>query len=325
MSGASRMIAAIRAAHQLSTPQFAVAPAPRDGPSIAAPGRIAHVKRIFAVDSSNTVDPDVWIDVLRIDELPIAFQSKSDTGTVGQIIQHVLLWNDDPNNPLPYVDNSNADIQGENANATRNTHPLQIYDPADPPTDPGPLDDNPWLWVVDRLPVQFQSDSESGAVGQTIWLVFDNTQPDGNIGLGPNKPPSQRVVGVAKVVNNDLGGAQMSDDDGSNPALVDWETYFEAYQAGTIDDTQSINVEFTERYTIQFQSDTDTGMVGQDIWFQFATTRLIEPFFQAGDPDVVDVNGNPAVFRTDPFQTIVNVGYGGLAVEFGNHEGPPKK
>jgi hypothetical protein len=254
--------------------------------------RRAHVKRVFATESDTVLNTEVWIDVLRLDQLPVAFQSSADSGAVGQEIDYVLHWNDDPNHPKDQIDNSKADQQGENANAARETSQLAIENP-ESPDDPQVL-----LWIIERALVSRQADPDTGKLGQDVQLVFDNAVV------------ADREVSVIKVVNNDLGGMQMADQDGRNPAIVDWNDYQQALQAGQTDDSQRLDVECTDRYSGAFQAAETTGAAGQYITFVLANGQ-VEQLFDAGDPKAVDV------IRTDPLQVIVNVGFGGLAVIFG--------
>jgi hypothetical protein len=301
-------------------------------------GRQAHVKRVFQLednpnyDPSNldagpaqTINPDIWVDMLRIDQLPVIFQS-TDDGRLGQRIIYKLKWNDDPNDQDPTIDNSAADVQAENANiSSRKTRQLKIKNPESPDDLTAQLK----LWIVEKLRVE-RNGKETGKSGQGVQYVFNNTPITGDPDNPDAIPNLKRTTSVIKVMNNDLAGMKMSDDDGSNPVLVDWFTYTDALSSEDAEiDTGGVHldVEVTDNLWVGFGADEDSGIVGQIIQFILQPgNNPIEDWFEQGDISAVDVNGDPAVVRTDPLQDVVNVNFGGLAVIFGvKDEDAPKK
>src|SRR5262252_3881818 len=109
--------------------------------------RKGHVKRIYKIavnpdTKEEGIVTDIFVDVRRIDRMTIVYQNVSVAGTDVEIqpVTHVFMWNDDPNNPIDGIDRSNADSEGENANAHRKTTKRRISDP-DVPTDKSPLPD----------------------------------------------------------------------------------------------------------------------------------------------------------------------------------------
>ena len=299
--------------------------------------RTAHVKRIFAGGTPGgggavardtagpSLDTEMYVDVLRWDKLPVVFRSYDD-GQTEQTITYKMLWNDDPSNPLQNVDASRADSQGEDANAVRKTHQKAIINPTDP-DNPTPVK----VFVIDSAKIKFQTDTDTGIQGQIIKLTFLNTVQGA---AGDPNAPSQRVakrkVTAIKVPQNDLKGLTMSDSDGRNPRIVDWETVYKpALQSGGKDTSQQIDVEVTLQYTHVFQTDTKYpfggGKVNQEVIFALGHNRKVAELYDAGNPDAADKNGRPCIVRMDPLSTIVNVGFGGLAVIFGpNHQDAPK-
>jgi hypothetical protein len=292
------------------------------GDGFPATGRSAHVKRVFALEGGgearaqakggdqSAIISDCWIDVLRVDHLPVAHWGDN-YGTNNQQIDFVVHWNDDPDNPEENTDDSNADIQYENANAARETHQLEIKNPQVSQNDVQDGDDNQ-LWLIDRTGLQiFQSDGVSGKHGQGIIFTFHNDQPQGQGGENDDGRPADRNVQVVKVVNNDLGGFEMANEDGSHPKIVPFEDYLKRLKAGTNDDSQYLDVEITTRYHHRFQTDEVRGGVqGQEIVMSMIEGKtLAEGYFDYGDPEARDVDGLPCLVRTDPFQTIVNVGF----------------
>lgn len=255
--------------------------------------RKAHVKRIYQQDpDTGNINQDVWVDVLRIDQLSIAQQGK-DTGAQGIITNYNFKWDDDPNNFINI-----GDQQQENANPKRVTEQLPIKNP----------DDNTQsinLWIVDRLTTILQGQT-SGVAGQGTRLVFNNTPffpaPD-----APAGTPSNRTTSVVKIINNDLGGSGGLD---MTLGPVDWfNVYLPALTNGQKDDSQHINVEMTDDFKVLFGPDAtnDSGAVGQVIKYVLGNNRPVENLFDQADP-YADAN-TPAI-RTDPLQTIVNVNWG---------------
>jgi hypothetical protein len=274
--------------------------------------RSSHVKRIRQV----TTDPetgeqsladDVWIDVLRLDKLPINFRS-TDLGASGQLIAYVLVWNDDPFNPAGNIDASNADAQFENANASRKTVQIDVQDPGVPSAS---SDNSVKLWIINQLTLIARGqDFPQG--WQNRKIVFNNLPADGSKGT-----PAKRQVSVLKIVNNDLNGMKMIDDDGK-PFVVAWETYRQALQDGKSDpdDPLYLTVEFPDRFTLDFGADALLGTRGQHIAYVPTGYQAIENLFEAGDPEALNADGNSALIRTDPLQVIVNCGSNIIAVEF---------
>jgi hypothetical protein len=308
------------------------------GNDFPAKGRNAHVKRVFALegggdarkgraagDQSNILT-DTWFDMLRIEHLPVTFWGDS-YGSHAQQIDFVVHWNDDPNNPEDTIDDSNADIQYENANAARTTHQLEVKNPAVSQRDVEDGDDNQ-LWLIDRTGTQVsQPDIYSGRQGQEVTFTFHNDQPGGEGDDDGN--PADREVRVVKVYNNDLGGFEMSDEDGTHPQIVPYNDYLKQLKIGQKDNSQYIDYELTIRYFHRFQTEEQRGSAqGQKIAFSVPENRdIADEYFDDGDPQAVDVDGTPSLVRTDPFQSIVNLSWGGLAVIFAprDKDSPPFK
>jgi hypothetical protein len=295
-----------------------------------AGNRKAHVKRVYKIvtdpeTKEEFLSTDIFVDVLRIDELFVHFQS-TDDGKLGQDIRYVLKWNDDKNNPLDNVDASKADLQFENANAKRKTEKRRIVDP-DVKTDETPLpdgssdsatsiDDNDiYLWIIERVKIIMPQGEITGREGQEVQFVFNNRPLDESEGT-----PSNRTTSVIKIVNNNLNGMRMmTDGDGGGEApqaiIRDWDTYREALENGKIDkdDQLYLAVEFTDKLPVNFGADAETGSIAQAINHVLTANRDIEDMFGAVDQDVVEQS---SFIRLDPLQVIVNVGSNIIAVEF---------
>ncbi len=300
--------------------------------------RKAHVKRIYKIvtdpdTKEEFLSTDIFVDVLRIDELLVNFQSTDDE-RLGQIIKYVLKWNDDKDNPLDNIDASAADIQFENANAKRKTEKRRIVDPG-VKTDKTPLpegssesatsteDNDLYLWIMKRVKIMMPRGEVTGREDQIVQFVFNN-RPLFDDSEGP---PSNRTTSVIKVVNNDLGGMKMAtepqadgDGAGEDPQAIirDWDTYRKALEDGKTDkdDELYLTVEFTDNFTVNFGADAERGLEAQGIKHVLGNNRAIEDMFAKGDPKALDLDGKSALIRLDPLQLIVNVGSNIIAVEF---------
>jgi hypothetical protein len=259
--------------------------------------RKVHVKRVFRQNDDGSNDEDVWIDVARFDRVRFNFQATLE-GKLGQLINYRFNWKDDRN----LDEHISGDADNENNNPNRKTEQLKVKNPDDPNDDTQTVE----LWIVDQAKIRLDGD-EFGLNGQIVKHVFKNIPP------GKDGAALARKTTVIKVVNNDLGGLDMSQ---SN---VDWNDYKTALQNGTKDDSQHLDAEVVDRFNVNFQTGNQhggqTGVLGQTVKYAFKND-VIEQLFDPGNRDAVDTNGDPAVLRTDPLQYIVNVGWGGLAVEF---------
>lgn len=289
----------------------------------------AHVKRIYKIATNQDTGEealvtDIYVDVRRFDELPVTFQS-TDDGKLGQIIRFKFTWNDDINNPVQNIDDSNADLQYENANAKRKTEKRRIVDPGVKSDTESTLpdgssnsatsveDNDIYLWIVDRLKAVMPQGEDTGRQGQIVQFVFNNKPLDGSKG-----DPAKRKTSPIKIVNNDLNNLKMTDDN-DKPIPIDWDTYKQALQDGKTDpsDKLFLTMEFVDKFTVAFASNAESGTVGQNIgYFPTENSKDVEVLFDAGDPDAVDANGDSALIRLDPLQAIVNVGSNIIAVEF---------
>jgi hypothetical protein len=187
---------------------------------------------------------------------------------------------------------------------------------------------------------------EQGFATQEVQWVFRNfIERDSSQKTG-------RQSTQLRITNNDLnneinfpevndGDPQPPTDPSANP-LVDWNDYAQALQDGLIDDTQFIDVELTDRFEIRFppspidHAGEAVALFGQQITYVLVNRQRagigpigVEDLFDSppGDGGGAD-SGTPentpgGFWRTDPFQAIVNVSWGGLAVEFGDKDGAP--
>jgi hypothetical protein len=303
--------------------------------------RKAHVKRIYISDPVDTgevfnpnagptsgdpsgtpTDTSTWIDVLRIENMFITYKAL-DTGKITST-RYDFTWNDDPQNPADGVD---ADAQQENGNPARKMKQVLVHNPQDyDPQNPNDGTLTP-LWCINKTPVKVrgggQPGLDSGVTNQRVNWQFNNINPADTMD-DPSKIPSKRDVSTVRVTNNDLTGAdgnqlKMADDD-NKAILVSWDTYLEALQNGDTDDSQFVDVEFADAFSIVFGADLANGIKGQTIKYKMTNNKDIEEatsnidgtllFEKTDDATAADPSANlPPPVRTDPLQLIVNVSW----------------
>jgi hypothetical protein len=267
--------------------------------------RKAHVKRLYNGDDPTS---DIWIDVMRIDSIDY-FNNHWTPQSQGVI--YTYKWLDD---------------QGEDQNPIRKTHQIAVYDPANPPSDkPQPGDDETvTLTIVDQI--QQTKHGDSG--GMQSFRVFKQYQnhPD-------SERPTKRKYTVLQVFSNDFGGGDSDPFAGQAVNFtMDWDSYSPLLQAGATDDSQYIYEEVIDEFEVKDYANQNfqgANADGQDIFFIMANLKWVDYLFTVlgqnwADLGIFSPNTAPPVLpdpnaiaiRTDPFQTIVNVQWGGLAVEF---------
>jgi hypothetical protein len=152
--------------------------------------------------------------------------------------------------------------------------------------------------------------SDDGTTGQKVKFVFIN-DPDAT---SKRKVRPVRVINVD--VSNDINFPDVSVGSKSPPSspdnLIGWDDYSRALNAGTPDDSQYVDTEVVDAFTVNFPTPRhfSNGNPFQLVKFVLKNDD-IEQLFKSPP------SGRGIVYRIDPFQTIVNVSWGGLlAVEF---------
>lgn len=277
-----------------------------------------HVKRIPSAS-----DPNVSIDMLRVDVWRTISPNSPDQGANQGIVWY-LKWLDGyfPSDPQP---------PAENQNPVRQTHTLTLYNPKDGPMSPPPSSGDPGtvdLTINDRM-TTVSSGFWTGRMGEAAKRYFKNYMASQT--TDPTEYTTARTVVAMRVVNNDLGGLDMT-----NP--VDWtHTYLPALMAGKQDSTQYIDVEVVGLYKT-FQNP------GYSADFSTSPVQPPPPSSPGGPPQTARTaffggnatrkafgadtlatlagifsespSGADPVFRTDPYQVPVNIHWGGGPATF---------
>jgi hypothetical protein len=283
--------------------------------------RKAHVYRIFQTDDQgNVVDPDVWLDVLRIDRMTISEPRGASSEVDHLQREYLFLWGDDtiPSWAVP----------------PRKLHKYTVSQPppdssnGGAPASPDPSAPSVDIPLIERTNMNFRGPQDTGLEGDTHATVFWVFINDGR---------GRRKETPIRVTNNDLnneikmpvpkaGDPQPPTDptvkDGGG---IQWADYAKALQDGTKDDSQFVDVLVTQRFDARLPPPSFAG--------QMVTYVLVQKQ-QGGDPNpgVLDLFNAPPgagtesgtqgnVYRTDPLQTIVNVSWGGLTFLYSGGDG----
>jgi hypothetical protein len=282
--------------------------------------RKAHVYRIYQTDDHDKiVDDNVWIDVMRIDDCVFNEPRGSPNGESHIDRKYVVLWGD----------NTVAMGASPPAPTKRKYEPLDVIQPPDKGQDP----QDPSLPYV-TIPLIKHTwftyrGSEQGFGPQEVQWVFQNF-----------KNPTGRMITALRITNNDLNNEiqwpPVSIGDPAPPMplekQINWDDYLQALQDGTVDDTQYVDVAVADHFKIRFppspidQTGAAVVLSGQQVQYVMVNRQQgdgplgVEDLFKsppgAGAENGLNTPGG--LYATDPFQAIVNVSWGGLAVEFGD-------
>jgi hypothetical protein len=274
--------------------------------------RKAHVYRIYATDDQgNVTDDGVYLDVMRIDKIDfLEGKGNFDSGS-GLKRSYGINWGDDT--PRSWSEN-------------RKYRMLEVDEPASNGGSGGGNGGGGGSGTFVNIPmIEKMSFDFRGALGQrglsghTAQLVlwaFKN-EPD-------SASPTGRKETALRITNNDLNNEikfpQAAVGDKNPPttmgAAVDWTDYVKALNDGTVDDSQYVDVLITDRFNVRFPPPTFNGVT-----IHYALKQKQTGDGPAGVEDLFknapDGSGTHT-YRIDPFQCIVNVSWGGLAVQFGD-------
>lgn len=255
--------------------------------------RKMHVHRVYQTDDQGNIEDDqVWIDLARIDKFTVS-QGADPDGSTGQIVHYLMDWGDEA-----------SPVRG------RTYHELKIEEPdsggsggaSSAPTSIA-------LQLIETATFVFGA-SDDGTTGQKVKFAFVN---DPDVTTTKRKVTKVRVPNVD--VSSDIKFPDVSVGSKAPPSspdnLIGWDDYSRALNAGTPDDSQYVDTEIVDSFTVNFPSPRhfSDGTSYQLVKFLLKNDDL-EQLFKSP-------SGRGVVYRIDPFQTIVNVSWGGLlAVEF---------
>jgi hypothetical protein len=266
-------------------------------------GRKAHVYRIYATDDNgNVTDDGVYLDVMRIDKIDFLESLGNFDSGPGLERTYGISWGDDT--PGSW-------------SANRKYRMLEVDEPSSTSGSGGAGGSGPFVNIpmIERMNFDFRGATGQagleGHTGQLVLWVFKN-EPD-------SVSPTGRKETALRITNNDLANKidfpkpTVGDKNPSTRqgAGIAWEDYVQALGDGTIDDGQYVDVLVTDRFNIRFPPP-----IYQGVMISYGMKQK-----QPGVEDLFKQSPNGSgihTYRIDPFQCIVNVSWGGLAVEFGD-------
>jgi hypothetical protein len=243
--------------------------------------RVAQVTRFYAKHSDGSPDTTIWIDVLQFQKN--FFQANPAIYSAAKGAQP-MSWpfGDDPTQGSWLVTHW-ADRSGNAPNPAVTFETRKVLNPQDSSQE---VD----LEIVSRAPYTTRG-AKDGATRGHIWTFNNNPADPGSPDNNGGQPNTRRKGTVVHVVNNDLGGLDMS----SGP--VDWATYQAAMSAGAKDYTQYVDAEITGKFAVDLRPGNQDAVIALN-------NDALANLFDASGSGVAGV-------RTDPLQTIVNVSWGG--------------
>lgn len=238
-----------------------------------------HVKRIFKDGDSESL---IWMDVLRSEELVVVERAPY------QGINIKLKWDDKD----PTIDNNDTG---------RTTKDLKIYNPIDG-TDPDASDAYQTLKVIAKLPTN--SSVIGGVRVQGMEYGFKQAQIITELG-DPNAPAQ-----IMRVVNRDTSQI----DDKLKTGTMTWDDYFAGL--GGKDESQWVDQQIP--MTIEVKRSATYGVHNQGMGSIYQNKFIAQKLELEEPPEMPGQNtlGQNMLVILDPFQIIINVRWGGLAVQF---------
>ncbi|PAY05390.1 hypothetical protein CK489_28790 [Bradyrhizobium sp. UFLA03-84] len=255
--------------------------------------RKTHISRIFGTNKQGERLSDMWADVERIDVAKSKNQVSKSNGSQG--VQRKLRWRDDPN----------ADDYSPDGNPSRKVEILKLCDPE---AEEDVNDPSEWipLRVIRGLRPRIEGGANAnGAAGMDRFRNAVNEELK-----------SSRVVEVRRVIRYETNYDSVIDAAAeANPGLLEYVIPTDDYQKDlTTKDDKGDYIEYEVPLYLKHKGNHD------DVSGQSGQTKLLNQYLidesEAPTGKVVGANGLNPPYRLDPYQYIVNVNFGGLAVEF---------
>lgn len=259
----------------------------------APESRKTHITRIFGTNKNRERLEDVYVDIERMDIVKSAHQVPPDLQWQG--VQRQFRWCDDPN----------ADDYNPDGTASRILETLKVCD-VESEDDVS----NPEEWIPIEVNKGIKSRSETGTEvngGGAMDRFLASVTAD--------ELQTARKFVVRRTVHKETNYDDIIDAAAeADPSLLMYVIPADQYQK---DDSTRDKDQYIEQEIITYlKSSGSTYIVnGQDSQTQLLNQYLIDESEDATG-EVIGPNGFNPAWRLDPYQTIVNVSFGGLAVEF---------
>jgi hypothetical protein len=257
--------------------------------------RKTHVIRIVGTNRAGDILQDIWVDVERIDATVSIMAGDAGGDANYQRVKRKFRWLDDPN----------GDDYNPDGNPERDTEIVKVCDP-----DSDNVDD-PDEWIELRVIKKFKSVTSDNNYERNIEkLLNDEIELD------------SREFVVRKFVhydtNIDDAAQEAFDGDESLKAYVVRGDEYEK-DLDTKDEDQYVEHEVITKLFQRGNSTKRPNGNDQGRWVKLKNQYLID---ESEEPDgrVVGSLGINPPYRLDPYQNIVNINFGALAVEFFDRE-----
>lgn len=247
--------------------------------------RGSHTIRIFGTNKNEEVLQDIWLDIERID---VYFMSSA-VDDHWQGVWRKLHWMDDP-------------AENEDGNPGRTEGTKKICSPDEENQE----DPEEWVPIKTIIEMTWKESTDNGQ-----WQG-----PRGNRTDGENQV---RLVEARRCFHHDtIIDADVDKATGDNPDLKAYVVASDQYDfvENTEDKDNYIEVQYVSCTLDQSSRKEDEGK-DQGVQTSLKNIHYLNFTDEAKGP-VNPVHGFDPPWALDPFQAIVNVNFGGLAVEFGD-------
>ena len=258
-----------------------------------------HITRLLGTNKAGDVLPDIWADVERVEYFTFATQQKH-TGQWQEVISK-FRWRDDPDDADTYRAEDDRS-ENEDLNSTE-TVTLKVCSP-----DEDDLND-PEEWIPIRVIKRLRM-VEGGEGGMTSKLFLtDQLTKDLGVRLRRIHHYDTSLDDKAEAV---------FDADPTRKAYVE-RAHLYAKDDETKDDDQYIECEILTRILKYENAHEQSVGTDQKTYVKLKNQYLIDETEPALLEELGTDDKNPP-YRLDPYQNIVNINFGGLAVEFGDRD-----
>lgn len=257
--------------------------------------RKTHVIRICGTNRAGDVLQDIWADVERID---VSKNLSSDDNYQG--LERRYLWMDDPN----------ADDYEPNGNPSRRTEIVKVCDPEsnDDVSDP-----DEWIPIPRITSMKMHTSSgDNNYQGRMDRLKNDND----DLINGARVVENRRILHYDTNID-DAAQVAFDGDPSLNAFVVPGELY--ERDESTKDEAQYVEHEIP-MYVMARGASASGATNMSPVDNQGKQFKLLNEYLiDESEPAKLDKTGQNDIdppYRLDPFQYIINISFGGLAVEF---------
>jgi hypothetical protein len=279
--------------------------------------RKTHVVRLVGTNSDGDVLQDIWIDVERIDQFTITTQIQISLPRLGLVNrwQEVIIrlkWRDDPTDPDRYIPEDKLDAD-QDQNIGRVHEIIKVCSP-----DEDDLE-NPTEWVAIKTIKHIDMrESDLDTQKRFVAKIVD---------AKGRKINPRRIDHYDTNIDDKAQAAFDADETLKAYVAVGHDNKGESagYER---DDSTKDEDQYIEHEVIELLSRNDsdheysTGGQFQEVQLKLKNQYLIDESAAAQLKEQGPDGINPP-YRLDPFQNIINVQLGALAVEFGDKDKAP--